>query len=178
MTIRRGSFFSIAEIAQPIEEALEDNPAQGFFFHFIAADFGHFDSRPFEVIGLLGKALHADAGNPVDQDADQATWHAQEMFYLDEAADGIDIVETWIVFVFIDLGSYQELPVVFHGIIDGCQGFIAADVDVADQLRIDHDAPERDKGQSQDILFIEHNVFVHTFHLLLWKNKTHFRFKK
>ena len=66
----------------------------------------------------------------------------------------------------------------FHGVVDSSQGCIAADVDVADQLRIDDDAPERDKRQGQDILFVEHNVFVHTLHLLLWKNKTHFRFKK
>ena len=151
---------------------------QGFFFDFVAADFSHFDGSPFEVIGFLGKALHADAGNAVDQDADQAARHAQELFNLDQAADGIDIVKTRIVFVFIDLGRYQELPVVFHGVVDGSQGRIAADVDVADQLRIDDDAPERDKRQGQDILLVEHNVFVHTLHLLLWKNKTHFRFKK
>ena len=171
-------FFAVAEIAHPVQEPLEDDPAQGFFFDFVAADFSHFDGSPFEVIGFLGKALHADAGNAVDQDADQAARHAQELFDLDQAADGIDIVKTRIVFVFIDLGRYQELPVVFHGVVDGSQGRIAADVDVADQLRIDDDAPERDKRQGQDILLVEHNVFVHTLHLLLWKNKTHFRFKK
>ena len=81
-------FFAVAEIAHPVQEPLEDDPAQGFFFDFVAADFSHFDGSPFEVIGFLGKALHADAGNAVDQDADQAARHAQELFDLDQAADG------------------------------------------------------------------------------------------
>ena len=99
-------FFAVTKFIEPIEEAFENDPAQGFFFRRIAADFSYFDGSAFEIAGFLRKALHADTGNPVDQNADQAARHAEKLFDFYDAANSIDVVKARIVFVFIDLGSH------------------------------------------------------------------------
>ena len=99
-------FFTVAKLIEPIEEAFEDDPAQGFFFRRIAADFSYLNGSAFEIACFLRKALHADARNPVDQDADQTARHAQELFDFNDAANGIDVIKAGIVFVFIDLGRH------------------------------------------------------------------------
>ena len=139
-------FFTVADVFQPVGKLLQYDAAQRFFFYRIVFNFVDLDSGYFQIILLFRKALELHAVNPVDKDAHQPARKAEKLLNPDQGTALVHVVKARVVYFFIYLSRNDEQPVMFHGVIDGGQGFFPANVDVAEQFRIYDNAPQGNEG--------------------------------
>ncbi len=124
-------------------ELRDHRPRQRIDFAFVAGVILDGIGIGLEEVLTVGEPGNRRPLTALDQHFDGAVGQLEQLQHCSDRAHGIDIGGRGIVLGRVFLGHQENLLVVFHDVLEGAHGLLAADEERHDHVGKHHDVAER-----------------------------------